>query len=742
MRPLHTLPFVLAACLAPPSTLGAQSPPIENPILFCTQVPNPRNYLTITSTFGTHRAKPHAAVRGGDLMIRYPDGSLRNLTREAGFGEPGIMQGADAIAVREPTVHWSGTRALFSMIDGAPIVGTDPDLRWQIYEVQGLGQGQQVAIYRVPGQPSLYNNVSPFYLSNGRVGFTSDRPRNGAPHLYPQLDEYEEAPTNTGIWSIDPFGAPNLQLLTHTPSGAFRPSLDSFGRIIYTRWDHLERDQQTDLELMGLGNYGTFNYSDESAFAYDTGSNFEWFPEPRSQWIGFVTATPGYGGPLNGYTDFYVGNDFNHFLPWQLRQDGTGEETVNHIGRHELFDSFARSRNDDPDLQNFGQFASWVKNRNPIDGLHQIREDPNVQGLYYAIDCRNFDTHAAGQIVTFYAPAGDAAHEVDVQYVTHRETADPTLTPSVNHSGLYRSPLRTSNGVGIAVHTPNTAKDTETGGMYGGVYWPSSSYEFRLKRLWFDGVHWRAGATLTPGIPRIVAWGDPWNWRAWFGTLWELDPVEVVARPMPPVTGMPPLEAPEAVALASTGVSTGALRSYLAQNDLALMVVRDATTRDAGDRQQPFNLRVAQSGHQSTSNNPAALWNVSHLQLFQADQIRSLTFGGSLPVLGRRPLAQPMHDAPIRPSGGAPAGGVEIAADGSVAALVPARRAMSWQLTAPSGDPVVSERYWLTFQPGEIRSCGGCHGVNDHDQTGQGPAANPPQALTQLVQWLQSQGQL
>lgn len=42
-------------------------------------------------------------------MIRYPDGTLRNLTRDAGFGD-GVQQGANAIAVREPSVHWSGNR--------------------------------------------------------------------------------------------------------------------------------------------------------------------------------------------------------------------------------------------------------------------------------------------------------------------------------------------------------------------------------------------------------------------------------------------------------------------------------------------------------------------------------------------------------------------------------------------------------------------------------------------------------
>ena len=33
----------------------------------------------------------------------------------------------------------------------------------------------------------------------------------------------------------------------------------------------------------------------------------------------------------------------NHFFPWMINQDGSGEETLNHVGRHELFGYFNRS---------------------------------------------------------------------------------------------------------------------------------------------------------------------------------------------------------------------------------------------------------------------------------------------------------------------------------------------------------------------------------------------------------------
>ena len=96
------------------SDLGA-SPDVQTPsgvptILFVTQVPW-SGFTVVSSTFGNHRGGIDSAPRGGALMLRLPDGTLRNLTREAGFGNDG-MQLDRGIAVREPCVHWDGHRAL------------------------------------------------------------------------------------------------------------------------------------------------------------------------------------------------------------------------------------------------------------------------------------------------------------------------------------------------------------------------------------------------------------------------------------------------------------------------------------------------------------------------------------------------------------------------------------------------------------------------------------------------------
>ena len=45
------------------------------------------------------------------------------------------------------------------------------------------------------------------------------------------------------------------------------------------------------------------------------------------------------------------------------------------------------------------------------------------------------------------------------------------------------------------------------------------------------------------------------------------------------------------------------------------------------------------------------------------------------------------------------------------------------------------ERYWLTFQPGEIRVCASCHGLNSRDQANAPAPTNPPEALRDFLRY-------
>ncbi len=707
--------LILIACLVSQAGVPcAAAVTTAYPIVFVTQVPVPADFTTITAVFGNHRGDLSSSARGGDLWIRYQDGSLKNLTAAAGLGQTG-QQGVNAIAVRDPSPSWDASKVVFSAVVGAPSKRYEVKTYvWQLYEMRGLGPNDTPVVTKVANQPSGFNNISPIYGSDDRIIFTSDRPRSGELHLYPQLDEYEEAPTVSGLWSLDP-STGDLVLLTHTPSGAFTPTIDSFGRVIFTRWDHLQRDQQADSDAVaepkGDYSYGTFNYSDETAQAARLADRSEVFPELR-------TDTPS----VNGLR-------FNQFFPWMLNQDGSAEETLNHVGRHELGGYGAQSFLDDKNLT-YGFTATKARLQN--DSMLQIREDAANPGQFFGTSAPEFGTHAAGQIVKINGAPTDNPDTMGITWVTTPATAFPSdenAPPASGHSGLYREPLPLSDGQLIAVHTPETRADKNTGTTAA----PGSRYAFRLKSLQTDGSGYATAAEpLTPGITKAISYWDPDTLVSYNGLLWELNPVELRPRVRPIKTVHAAVPGPEAKIFAEEGVEVGAFRDWLKSKDLAVAVSRNVTQRDKADHQQPYLLQVR--GGVRAVPKAGKVYDVSHLQFFQADQLRG-TGGAASPRAGRRVIAQLMHDAKATNPFTGVAGAVSIAPDGSMAALVPARRAMTWQMTNLQ-TPVVRERYWLTFQPGEVRVCGSCHGVNKTSQTGATEPQNPPEGLRQLLkQW-------
>ena len=683
---------------APQPADAVASSPIPNPVLFVTQVPTQGDtFASRLSTFANHMTGMAAVPRGGDLMIRYPDGSLRNLTREAGFGMDG-RQGANAIAVREPTVHWNGTRAIFSMLVGAPAqqYGSTTS-RWQMYEVTGLGQGQTASITKVPRQPA-YNNVSPFYGSDDSILFTSDRARNGAAHLYPQLDEYESTPTVTGIFRLDP-ATGNVTILNHAPSGAFSPTIDSFGRIIFTRWDHLQRDQQQD-----DGGQGAFDYASEAAGASSIGTRPDIFPESRE----------GQGSPYGNVT----GHRSNIFMPWQMNQDGSFELTLNHIGRHEIsFGFLGRTFTSDPSLTDNSD-TSLIANRKFISqygGLFHLREDPTTPGTYYGINTPEFATLTTNQIIRMTGAPGLNPEQMVLS------DASPAPSGTSLQGGRFRNPLPMSSGHMVASYTPSANV--------------AAGIQLRLHQVTGSHGALAAGAALTPGIVKSVSWWTPDSLQSFQGALWEIEPVEVVARSRPPYTSEGALQSPERALFTAEGVNEASFRHWLRSNNLAVIITRNQTSRDRSDRQQPYNLRVP-GGVQKVGNN-GLVYDIAHYQILEGSLIR-----GYDTTPGRRVLARPIATGanPSNPLG--PAGSVGIAPDGSTAAFVPARRALTWQTVDPNGAPVVRERTWLTMQPGEIRTCAGCHGENTRNQAGQPEPANSPEALRALLRhWKETQQQ-
>ena len=768
----HHLRSILVAALCTPCGVGlAAAPALPHPVLFVTQVPTGYDFvnMTVSAPFANHLPTTLAAPRGGDLMLLTGAGTLRYLTLEAGYGTSGgggVLTGNQAIAVRNPAVSFDAGKAIFSMVVGAPAsVGGAENYTWQLYEITNLAQvigGALPLVQKVPNQPA-FNNIEPNYLSDGSIVFVSDRPRNGAATLYPVFDEYRGQPANSGLWRLDPASGA-LTLLENTPSGSFGPFVDSFGRLVFSRWDHLNQDLNNDPGTSPPTGITPFDYVSESGNA-TTGAALDLFPEP-------IHAVA--GSNVNGF-------EINQFFPWTANQDGSNEEILNHLGRHELKQTFARSFSNDANLLDFNAATSGRTNLKAIDNLFEIREDPTTPGRYVGIDGVEFYMHHSGQIVAINAAAAGTllnANAVTVSYITDRQTATPYFTGASYpyNIGHFRDPLPLSDGTLIAAfaNTPGIE------GAAGPLPLPPSTYTFHLYTL--NAVVQNGATEYVPAATALVAGGiskngiqyhyasniagQPNGTVNYSGPLWELQPVEVVARTPPPASAQAPLTGTPEQAVFDTynaahpnnGVTVAEMQQFLRAQNLALVVMRNVTSRDRADQQQPYDLAVP-GGVQTLSNLPAdagpPLYCVDRMQFFQADQVRGFTTGTIANALpGRRALPRPLNDPHALqfnlPGDVAMPGNQFVESDGSVALFVPAQRPIVWQSLAPNtacgsspqpaNTPVVRERYWIEFQPGEIRACNSCHGVNQTNQAGQGVPANAPLALGDLLGWWKLHG--
>ncbi|CAN5458857.1 hypothetical protein BH10BAC5_BH10BAC5_10260 [soil metagenome] len=716
---------------------------LTNPVIFVTQVPTAGGHNAIGDPFANHLGNIQNVRRGGDLYILYPDGTLKNITALNGYGSTGAngFQDQNSIAVREPSVSWDGSKALFSMVVGAPTaLHQNNNFFWQIYEVSNLGQAQSPTIRKINNQPLNYNNVSPFYGTNGRILFTSDIPRNQAPYLYPQFDEYHGQPTTTGIWSLNENTA-DMFLLDHSPSGDFSPFIDSYGRVIFSRWDHLRRDGNVDDEFAqpNVAKLYPFNFSDETQNAFRNNIDYtpgnpgiESFPEPQSSRTDILPAN-------------LTGQETNLFFPWNINEDGTNMETINHIGRHELIPFFNKNFKDDPNLIGINRFGQGTFVQNVL----QPREDPANPGTYYGIDANSSQNlHGAGYVFKM----SNAGLGLGGTPLNSDNTILTYITRTNFTFGRYKNILPLQSGTLIASHSDTTSLDNEIGTVSAthDTIYSKCKYSFRLKTLIAEtSPYFKANTLLTSLIPtKNIKYYNPDTLVVMNAVrLWEIDPCEVYTRSVPTTNPINPsgLPSQETTAIQNAGLTVTQVKNYLTQNNLSLIVSRDVTTRDGHDKQQPFNLRVVDTNgthpvnYAQTIGTSGKVYDISHLQIFQADQVRGYKgIGNDInnPLPGRRPIPQPLHDPSVtnpRINSNEPVGGVRIFSDGSLAAFVPSRRAVSWQMTDTSKTAIVRERFWLTFQPGEIVTCNSCHGLNTGDQLNRPRPTNVPLALTSLL---------
>jgi hypothetical protein len=412
------------------------------------------------------------------------------------------------------------------------------------------------------------------------------------------------------------------------------------------------------------------------------------------------------------------------------------------MGRHDFLQNFKRSFTNDNNLIDFS-ITMRSNSQNFINNFFWIREDPRTNGIYFGVDSPDFGMHAAGQIVSITAPLGTNADKCFISYLT------PKTNNAPNPYGAYRNPLPMSDGSLVAAFATNTVSMDSNIGTSSA---PQSRCKFRLYSLKQTGNLWFADQPLTTGLSNNAANGQVIQYVNGklvtnSGALWELHPVEVRSN-SPPTVLTNSINITEQQVFAEEGVDIGLFQKYLRANNLALVVSHNVTRRDHADRQQPFNLRIAGTTNvtygptnvSGLGTNAPKLYDIAHIQFLQADQRRGLASTNIQP--GRRVLATALHEpaADNVPDANGLNGSLKLADDGSFAALLPARRAMTHHLLGTNNESVVKERYWITYQPGEIRTCKNCHGINTSDQTGMnGPPNNPAQALHDLLQYWKTQ---
>jgi len=147
-----------------------------------------------------------------------PGGGIFVLSPVHPDGEVTMLFDAASGIVRDPDVSFDGKRVLFSY-------RPSEDGYYHIFEMNVDGSGlRQIT-------DGSFHDLDPFYLPDGRIGFTSTRCRSRA------LCFWVRAAT---LFVMNADGS-DVQPLTANNVNEFTPQMLPDGRILYTRWEYMDK---------------------------------------------------------------------------------------------------------------------------------------------------------------------------------------------------------------------------------------------------------------------------------------------------------------------------------------------------------------------------------------------------------------------------------------------------------------------------------------------------------------------
>jgi hypothetical protein len=185
-----------------------------------------------------------------------PDGKVRELlTGEFAAG-----------GIGRPDLSFDGTRIVFPFagkrakptryVTGQPGRRVGACHMYDLYEVAATG-GTPRRLTNKPGS----EDTEPFYLPDGRIGFSSSR---GG-----QLVQCGDWALACGLYTMAADGS-DLRRITEPKEGEFYPSMLADGRILYTRWDYVMKGFNVIQQLWSVypdGRGARLVYGDHYAFS-------------------------------------------------------------------------------------------------------------------------------------------------------------------------------------------------------------------------------------------------------------------------------------------------------------------------------------------------------------------------------------------------------------------------------------------------------------------------------------------
>ncbi len=215
------------------------------PLLFCKRVPT--SYSHLVMQYYGWRARP-----GGGLFV------LDNPGRSSACHDilAGKLCGG---SVLEPRLSYDGKRIVFSYVEHAgvdqtgkkfdqyKVINDADDGFYHIYEVNVDGSGLRQLT------SGTYDDMMPTYLPDGGIAFCSTRRRGYARCFGWGFSRRWHVYT---LHRMDADGK-NLRTLSMHDTNEWFPTVDHSGKILYSRWDYIDRDAVTHQNLWSTRPDGT-----------------------------------------------------------------------------------------------------------------------------------------------------------------------------------------------------------------------------------------------------------------------------------------------------------------------------------------------------------------------------------------------------------------------------------------------------------------------------------------------------